>query len=114
MQKVKEEIRKYSELYPDESQLFESLETRNDIQKFIDCINLILNFKGREAEKRQREKTLREQESKQKVKLLEKELKQVCNKRDRAIAFLKKLKQEQSCATQVEEIGRVIALLAEE
>jgi hypothetical protein len=112
--KVEGEIKKYSELYPNESQLFKSLEPRNDIQKFIDCINLLRDFKRREAEKSQREKSLREQESKQKVKLLEKELNQVCNKRKRAIDLLKKLKQEQSCTTQVEEIGRIIALLAEE
>ncbi|MBD1929435.1 hypothetical protein H6F74_24790 [Trichocoleus sp. FACHB-90] len=114
LQKVKEEIKKYSERYPDESQLFESVEPRNDIQKFIDCINLMLDFKRRENEKRQHEQSSREQESKQKVKVLEKELKQVCNKRDGAIALLKKLKQEPSSATQVEEIERVIALLAEE
>lgn len=114
LQKVKEEIKKYSERYPDESQLFESLEPRNDIQKFIDCINLMLDFKRRENEKRQHEQSSREQESKQKVKVLEKELKQVCNKRDGAIALLKKLKQEPSSATQVEEIERVIALLAQE
>jgi hypothetical protein len=114
LQKLKEEIKKYSELYPDESQLFESLELRNDIQKFIDSINLLLDFKRRDAEKRQREKNLIEQKSKQKVKVLEKELKQVRNKRDGAIALLKKLKQQPSGATQVEEIERVIALLAEE
>lgn len=74
----------------------------------------MLDFKRRENEKRQHEQSSREQESKQKVKVLEKELKQVCNKRDGAIALLKKLKQEPSSATQVEEIERVIALLAEE
>jgi hypothetical protein len=112
--KIKEEIEKYSELYPDESKLFESLKQQNDIQKFIKCIKLLLHFKRREAEKRQHEKSLREQESKQKVKVLEKELKKARNKRDGAIALLKKLKQEPSGATQVEEIERVIALLAEE
>jgi hypothetical protein len=114
LQKVKEEIKKYSELYPEESQLLDSLGSRNDIQKFIDCINLILEFKRREDEKRQREKSLREQESKQKVKVLEKELKQIHHKRNGGIVLLKKLKQEPSCSTQVEEIERVIALLAEQ
>jgi hypothetical protein len=85
--------------------------SRNDIQKFIDCIKLILEFKRK---RREDEKRLREQESKQQVKGLEKELKQIRDKRDGAIALLKKLKQEPSCATPVEEIERVIALLAEE
>jgi hypothetical protein len=112
--KTKEEIEKYSELYPDESKLFKSIKQQNDIQKFIKCINLLLTFKRRESEKRQHEKSLREQESKQKVKVLGKELKKARNKRDGAIALLKKLKQEPSGASQVEEIERVIALLAEE
>lgn len=110
--KIKEEIKKYSELYPDESKLFESLKQQNDIQK---CIKLLVNFKQRrEAEKGQHEKSLKEQESKHKVKMLEKDLKKARNKRDGAIALLKKLKEEPSGATQVEEIERIIALLAEE
>ena len=114
LQKIKEEIKTCLKLYPDEFKLIELLKQQNDIQKFIQCINLLLSFKRREAEKCQQEKSLREQESKQKVKVLEKELKKARNKRNGAIALLKRLKQEPSSATQVEEIERVIALLAEE
>jgi hypothetical protein len=62
--------------------------------------SLLLNLKDREAEKSKKEKSLRQQESKQKVKVLEKELKKACNKRDGAITLLKKLKQKHSPHTE--------------
>jgi hypothetical protein len=112
--KIKEDIRKYSESYPDGYKLFESLKKQGNLKEFIKCINILQDFKYQETEKQRKEKSLRQQESKIKVKKLEKELKKAHNKRDGAIALLKKLKQESSGAIQVEEIEKVIALLARE
>jgi hypothetical protein len=112
--KIKEDIRKYSEFYPDECKLIESIKKRNDIQEFIKCISILQNLKNQEAEKQKKEKSSSQQDLKKEVKDLNKKLKKAHNKRNGAIALLTKLKQESSGAIQAEKIERVIALLAGE